>query len=82
MNESQHQVNLINQVKLQVTSPPQGTLTICIDNKIIHTNVKSVSVSRCLKPDYEKGIHGEGSNLASDDLFLNLPVSIYWPEQF
>uniref|UniRef100_H2ZHU2 Uncharacterized protein n=1 Tax=Ciona savignyi TaxID=51511 RepID=H2ZHU2_CIOSA len=67
------------ELNMEVTQPPQGTITICLDNSLIFTNIKSIEIQRCIAPEYEKPNVRKRRHTQNVSRAMSLPIKTFWP---
>ncbi|XP_026692216.2 uncharacterized protein LOC100183938 isoform X1 [Ciona intestinalis] len=66
-------------LNMEVIQPPQGTITICLDNSLIFTNIKSIEIQRCIAPEYEKSFQRKKRQNQNTSRMMSLPIKTFWP---
>ncbi|CAK8678031.1 unnamed protein product [Clavelina lepadiformis] len=69
----------VNEAKIEVVRPVQGTFTVSLDHNLIYTNIKSFEVSRCVTPGYHKETTRKMHFPRYSKHLLSLPLKIFWP---
>nr|CAB3262833.1 uncharacterized protein LOC100183938 [Phallusia mammillata] len=69
----------ISAAKMEVERPTQGTFAVWIDQTLMYTNIKSIEVSRCVAPEYERSHAPKRKHARGPPKFVSLPLKTFWP---